>query len=93
MTKLKFQYDCVNPKSLEELNFILENSKEITYKTFASKVDKNELKELKENLGYTKDKLNISFKNDWSIQFYKSKTNNGKIVYYFSHSRIEHIFY
>lgn len=83
---LNYQYNCVSPRNINELNFIVENSREITYKTFINKVDKRMIKEFNDNVG-------IPINKDWSVSFWKSKTPEGKQVYYFRHSAIEYIFY
>lgn len=85
-----YRYNCVSPNSLKELQYIIDNSKEITYKTFRNNVNKDSLYQLLIELCYT-DKLKIQ--NDWAVRFYKSKLPSGKIVYYINHSAIEYIFY
>lgn len=84
--KLNFQYCCVSPADLEELQYIVDNNREITYKTFISKVDKEYIKEFNSNSCIPLDQ-------DYAVSFHKSKTQKGKIVYYFRHSAIEYIFY
>jgi hypothetical protein len=83
---LNYQYNCTSPKNIDELFFIVENSREITYKTFISKVDKEFIKEFNES-------MYIPINKDWTVSFWKSKTPEGKPVYYFKHSAIEYIFY
>jgi hypothetical protein len=89
--KMVYQYCCVSPKSLEELEYIIDHSREITYKTFRSKIDSEEFNSIQSNLGY--DKAPFNLKDDYAVSFYKSKLPSGKLVYYFCHSCIEHIFY
>jgi hypothetical protein len=47
---MKFRYDCVNPKNLDELNYITDNMTNITYGTFRKYVDNKDFKKLKEQL-------------------------------------------
>jgi hypothetical protein len=89
---MKFRYDCVNPKNLDELNYITDNMTNITYRTFRKYVDNKDFKKLKEQLGYKKDS-EIKFTNDWSITYHKSTNLKGDKVYLFCHSGIEYIFY
>lgn len=96
MNKAIYQYCCVSPNNLDELNHIIDNNRNITYETFKKHVDTESFNEIKESLGYTpqfKKDCNISISNDWSISFHKSKTPEGKDVYYLCHSAIEYIFY
>jgi hypothetical protein len=73
-------------KSTEELNFILENSKEIKRNTFFNNVYEKDIIML--------DKLlTISIMKSWNIIFYKSKLPNKQSVYYFKSKNIKYIFY
>lgn len=83
---LQYQYNCVSPLDIEELTHIVENSIEITYRTFITKVDRQTVEDF--NKGFC-----IPLDKDWSVSFHKSTTPEGKIVYYFRHSGIEYIFY
>jgi hypothetical protein len=92
--KKSFKYNCVGCSNVKELHYIIENSRQISYKTFINNVNKNDMEILIDNLGYSKHyKQGLIFSNDWHISYHKSKTQKGKIVYYFSHSAIEYIFY
>ena len=96
MYKKTYQYCCVSPKNLTELNYIIDNSKKITYKTLRNNVNSESFKEVKEMLGYNRQlwhDCGITLKSDWAVSFYKSKTPKGKLVYYIRHSAIEYIFY
>lgn len=88
--KKKYQFDCVSPLSKRLLEFILDNSREVKIETFKRNVCQEDLKELKEQLGYNKD---FRLENDWHISYFSSKTPKGKKVYCLCHSSIEHIFY
>ena len=81
-----YQYNCVNPKSLIELECIIANERSIPYRTFIKNVDKKEVEEFDENFG-------IPLKDEQFASFHKSITPKGKIVYYFKHSAIEYVFY
>lgn len=87
---MHFQYDCVRPKKLSELEFIIDNSKDITRQTFIKNVGAENYKELEESLGYSKE---FKLKNDCYVGYYKSKTPKGDKAYYCKHSAIEYIFY
>lgn len=91
-----YRFNCVGCGDVEMLTHIIDNSREISYATFMRNVDKESFKELKENYFefYEKSsKTGLTFKNDWHITYFKSKTPKGKVVYFFSHSAIEYIFY
>ena len=89
--RAQFQYTCVSPKSTEELFFIVDNARDITYKTFRSKVNSKDFNMLQSGFGY--DNLPFKLKDDYAVSFHKSKLPNKKPVYYFRHSAIEYIFY
>lgn len=96
MVRMNFQYSCVSPKDIEELNHIIDNSREVTYKTFRKYVETESFNNIKEGLGYTKQLYNdcgLTIENDYAVSFHKSKTIEGKPVYYLRHSAIEYIFY
>ncbi len=92
--KHKFYSSCVDwPKSINSLNIIIDNSIEITRKTFLSKINKEELKQIEKELGYDSHwkQGGLLMCNDWHVSYHKSKLGK-KTVYYFSHSSIEYIF-
>ena len=82
--KKKFAYTCVNPESKEDLEVILENSKEITQNTFFKHICLDDF----ELSGFNKKDI----KKEPYISFYKSKDSKEKEVVYFVFSAIEHIF-
>ena len=43
----EYQYNCISPKSLKELEYIIENSKEITYQTFRKNIEKDFIQDFK----------------------------------------------
>lgn len=96
MSRKEYQYCCVNAPDIDELNYIIDNSREITYETFRKNVETESFNEIKEGLGYTREVqrgCNLTLKNDWAVSFHKSKTEDNKQVYYICHSAIEYIFY
>lgn len=93
---MKYRYCCVNAPDLEELNYIVDNSKYITVNTFKKAIGSENYNELKESLGYTKQlkkDCNLTLENDWSVTFHKSKLEDNTPVYFCCHSAIEHIYY
>ncbi len=94
MEGLKYQYCCVSPKSLEELQFIIDNNREVSYSTFVKKVDKAELQQLKSNFGYANNSRHgLTLKKDWHVSYHKSKLPDNSVCYYLRHSGIEYVFY
>lgn len=92
----EYQYCCVHPKSIDELNYIIDNEREITYNTLRKNVDSDSFKEVKELLGYNKQLFldcGLTLQNDYAVSFHKSKLPDGRRVYYIRHSAIEYIFY
>jgi hypothetical protein len=87
---MRYQYCCVEPKSLNELTHIIDNEREITYQTLKKYVGKEELDLLESSLGYDKY---LKLKDDYAVSFHKSKKENGQPVYYVRHSAIEYVFY
>lgn len=87
---MEYRYSCVAPSSRKELDFIIENSRDITRATFVKNVGTESYKELEIDLGYSKD---FKLKNDQYVSYHKSKTPKGRTVYYCTHSSIEYIYY
>lgn len=87
---MKYQYDCVNPKSIEELEHIVDNSRQISRSTFIKNVGLENYRTLENRLGYSSG---MKLKDDYYVGYSKSKTPTKKTVYYCTHSAIEHIFY
>lgn len=87
---MRFQYDCVNPNSLEELEFIIDNGEEITLQEFKDNVNSEDFGYLLESLGYSED---FPIDEDCHVQYNRSIKEDGKTVYYMVHSAIEYVFY
>lgn len=91
----RYTTNCVNcdRNFMDDLHHIIDNSKQITRKTFRTHVNLEELGWLEEDLGYVHDSRNgLTMKDDWHVTYHKSKMINGNIVYYLQQSGIEHIF-
>lgn len=89
--KLPYQYCCVTSPDIEELFYIVDNAREITYRTLLKHVDCEDLKALCRSWGYCRNGLHLS--HDWAVSYYKSKLQCGARVYYIRHSAIEYIFF
>ena len=89
---LSFQFTCVGAtgRNLENLFHIIENNREITRKTFLKYVDREEMKDIENQLGYGSW---LRMSQDWHVSYHKSKTLEGLPVYYFRHSAIEYVFH
>lgn len=87
---MRYQYDCVNPEDLEELEYIIDNSEEVTIKEFKGKVHKEDFEMIQAELGYNDE---MCIEKDPYVRYHKSTTPEGKKVYYLDHSAIEYVFY
>lgn len=88
---MKFQYSCVYPTDIDELNHIVDNGEETTYEEVLENIGEEEMLVLSVRLGYHKCPFTIN--EDWSVSFHKSELPDGDPVYYVCHSAIEYIFY
>jgi hypothetical protein len=85
-----YSYNCVRPKSKDELEFICDNMKEITANTFFKYVKMSELGYCCNTSYY---KTIAKFKKDYHIRYYKCKSVSNNIdSYIMVHSAIEYIF-
>lgn len=89
---MRLRYTCVGCPKIRELEYIIENEREITHDTFRKNVGKNNYDELVSDLGYNGGG-GLTLKSDWAVSYHKSKTPDGKTVYYLRHSAIEYVFY
>lgn len=85
--KKRFQYACVNCPDVDELNYIVDHAREITYETFRKNVEDEFVRE------WNKQHHPFTLATDKFIKFYSSKTPDGKKAYFFVWSAIEHVFY
>ena len=88
---MEFQYNCVNPKSLTELEYIIDKAQEIKHDTFKKRIGIKNFNKLQAQLGY--DRLDFKLKDDWAVSFHRSKLPNKRPVYYLRWSAIEYVFY
>jgi len=89
-----FYNNCVNwPRSdFEGLLKMIDDSIDITRRTFLKHVDSSGLADIAENLGYCwHHSQGLTMAGDWHISYHRSKLH-GKRVYYFKHSAIEYVF-
>jgi len=92
----EYQYCCVNAPDIDELNYIIDNNRDITYNTLRKNVDTESFNDVKKSLGYNRQLFldcGITLQNDYTVSFHKSKLPDGRKVYYICHSAIEYIFY
>jgi hypothetical protein len=85
----QFEYNCVNPNSDDELEFILDNMKQISADEFLKNVTLEEVNNaLMYGINYESKKR---LKSDYSVSFYKIK-KKGIDAYIFVNSAIEYVF-
>lgn len=90
MKKFKFHTSCVGfNDDLDILLDMINNSKEITWRTFLKHTDISEIRELFPH--YDWHGVGLHIKDDFGVSFYKSKFKN-KPCYYLCWSAIEFIF-
>jgi hypothetical protein len=86
-----FAFNCTQSNA-NTINKIIDNSREITRKTFLKHVNSENLKQLELSLGYAAHHTQgLTMAGECHVSYYKSKHKN-KTVYYFSHSSIEYVF-
>lgn len=79
---------CVN-STAEAINAMVDDAKEITYKTFRKYC--HDLDAWAEGMSYFLHyRQGLTLKRDWHVAYYKS-TYKGEPCYYLVHSAIEHI--
>ncbi len=88
---MKYRYltCCVGMpmKDVPSLNEMIDNSREVTLKTFRKHCDS---REWEDSMGYLR-RGGLPLSGDWHVRFYKSKFK-GKPCYYVVHSAIDYIF-
>ncbi len=81
--------DVNNPGGLQDM---IDKAIDITRETFLKNVDKEELKDIENNLGYVNNaKHGLIMANDYHVKYYRSKLH-GKRVYFFVQSCVEYVF-
>lgn len=87
--KYEFSYSCVNPLSLEELEYICDNMRGIDAKTFLKYVSLSQINAaLLWSVKYASVALLLK---DWHIRYFKLKKNEID-VYVMVHSAVEFVF-
>jgi len=91
MMEKRYHTNCVNSTASAIQNMV-DDSKEISRKTFLKHVDKDDLEVLSQDLGYAlHHSQGLTMSRDWHIKYYKAEYK-GKPCYYFIWSAIEYIF-
>ena len=92
MTKPTYTFyrNCVNwpRRDVPALIDMIDYARSISRRTFLKYIDKEQLEEIESSLGYDK---HLRMKDDYHVGYYRSSLN-GKRVYYFKWSGIEHVF-
>jgi hypothetical protein len=83
-----YAYNCVSPISSDELDYIIDNMREIKANTFLNKIS---LDEINNSLMYGMSYNKQSILKDWSIGFYSIRRNNIN-AYILRNSCIEYVF-
>lgn len=93
MNRHKFFHTCVGwPGPVQALHDMIEDSIEITRRTFMKHVYHDELQLLEGKLGYASHNWNgLTMAGDWHVSYHRSKLN-GQTVYYFVNASIEYVF-
>ena len=94
--KYQFYSDCVSwpgdAFAPDSLCYMIDNSVDISRKTFLKYINRDELKNIEESLGYSQHhKQGLIMANDYHVSYHRSKVY-GKRCYYFRHSAIEYVF-
>ena len=84
MEKLTLHITCVQ-STCEDITEMVDNAREVTYRTVAKHCDLSDFKDMYEGSPY------LTLANDYAVSFHKS-TFKGQPCYYIDHSCIEHVF-
>ena len=92
MNKYTYKTNCVN-STARLIHDMVDNSREIAWKTFLKYVDVETVKDVFPYYSYRNEKTGCGFhiKDDYTVSFHKSKYR-GKPCVYIYHSAIEYIF-
>lgn len=91
---LAFFATCVDwPRErLGALHYLIRHGEEITRKTFLRHVDRDALREIEDGLCYARHpSQGLTMAADWHVAYYRLRAF-GVVLYWFQHSRIEHVF-
>lgn len=89
MKKFSYCTNCTSAKA-RHLEPMVDNAKEITFKTFMKHVDLDEMRGIFQMYDWGRSG-GLKMKDDFMVSYYKSKYR-GKPCYYVEHSCIEYIF-
>lgn len=71
---------------------LIDDRIDISRRTFLQHVDREQLRELEQDLGYADHhRRGLTMAADWHVSYHRSKWH-GKTVYLFRHSGIEYVF-
>lgn len=74
------------------LRDLIDEAHEVTRSTFLKHVDREDLKNLELELGYSlHPSQGLTMAGDYHVRYYRSKLH-GERVYFFTHSAIEYVF-
>ena len=89
--KKRYHINCVN-STAEKIDDMIDQARDITYKTFISHIEKGELSDLFPFYVWGPGRAKgLRLKNDCAVSYYKSKYEGQECVY-INHSAIEYIF-
>jgi hypothetical protein len=89
VNKLQYKTNCVS-STAKKINDMVDQSREISYKTFRKYVNWKEVSKMFGCALHPK-KPGVMLCNDWCVRFFKSKYE-GEPCYYVQHSAIEYVF-
>lgn len=91
MRKAYFVTTCVN-STREAITPMVDQEADITRATFLKHVDREELQEIEQQLGYSSHpKQGLTMAGDFHVSYHRS-TFRGRRCYFFRWSAIEHVF-
>lgn len=94
MKQLPFFSDCVGwPRNrLGALHYLIDHGEPITRATFLRHIDPDSLREIEDALSYSRHpSQGLTMGADWHVGYYRLR-RFGVVLYWFTHSRIEHVF-
>lgn len=95
--KHRYQYsgaEAADLNLLNELKYIANNGRAVSFKTFHRHVDLEDFNILQLNLGYSiNSRPGMHISNDPCVKYYKSNLSNCHSVYYMTHASVEYVFF